>query len=68
MTNGSNNDGEDPDNPEEDDNDNAAVIVTGTAIANKSEIIHNLDQFLHCIAQQKAYIFKITCQIGEMKS
>ena len=33
-------------------------MVTGAAIANESEIIHNLDQFLHCIAQQKAYFIR----------
>ena len=53
--NGTNEDGEDPDDPEEDDDD-AAVMVTGAAIADKSEIIYNSDQFLCCIAQQKAYI------------
>ena len=55
VTNGSNKDGEDPDGPEEDDDDVVAVLVTGTAIADESDIIHNSAQFLHCIAQQKAY-------------
>ena len=54
VTNGSNEDGEDPDDMEEDD-DETAVMVTSTAIADKGEIIHNSAQFLHCIAQQKAY-------------
>ena len=57
VTNGSNEYGKDPDGLEEDDDD-AAVMVTGTAIADESEIIHNSDQFLHWIAQQKAYIIQ----------
>ena len=54
VTNGSNKDGEDPDNLEEDD-DETAVMVTSIVIADESEIIHNSAQFLCCIAQQKAY-------------
>ena len=54
VTSGSNEDGEDPDNLEEDD-DETAVMVTSTAIADESKIIHNSAQFLCCIAQQKAY-------------
>ena len=56
MTNGSNEDGEDPDAPEEDDD--AAVMVTGTAVADKSEFIYNSAQFLPCISQQKAYFIR----------
>ena len=54
VTNSCNEDGEYPDNLEEDD-DETTVIVTSTAIADESEIIYNSAQFLHCIAQQKAY-------------
>ena len=54
VTNGSNRDGEDPDDLEEDD-DATAVVVTSNAIADESEIFHNSAQFLCCIAQQKAY-------------
>ena len=46
--------GEDPDAQEEDD-DQTAVMLTGTLIADESEIIHNSAQFLCLIAQQKAY-------------
>ena len=54
VTNGNNEEGEDPDDQEEDD-DQTAVMLTGTLTADKSEIIHNSAQFLHLIAQQKAY-------------
>ena len=54
VTNGNNEEGEDPDDLEEDD-DETAVIFTCTSIADKSEIIHNSAQFLCLIAQQKAY-------------
>ena len=54
VTNGKNEEGEDPDDQEEDD-DQTAVMFTGTSIADESEIIHNSAQFLHLIAQQKAY-------------
>ena len=54
MTSGNNEEGEDSDDQEEDD-DQTAVMVTGTSIADESEIIHNSAQFLHLIAQQKAY-------------
>ena len=53
VTNG-NKEGEDPDDQEEDD-DQTAVMFTGTSIADESEIIHNSAQFLCLIAQQKAY-------------
>ena len=54
MTNGNNEEGEDPDAQEEDD-DQTAVMLTGTSIVDEIEIIHNSAQFLHLIAQQKAY-------------
>ena len=54
MTNGNNKEGKDPDDQEEDD-DQTAVMFTGTTIADESEIIHNSAQFLCLIAQQKAY-------------
>ena len=54
MTNGNNEKGEDPDEQEEDD-DQLAVMLTGTSTADENEIIHSSAQFLHVIAQQKAY-------------
>ena len=57
MTNGNNEEGEDPDDQEEDD-DQTAVMFTGTSIVDKSEIIHNSAQFLCLIAQQKAYCMR----------
>ena len=57
MTNGNNEEGEDPDDQDEDD-DQSAVMLTGTLTADESEIIHNSTQFLHLIAQQKAYCMR----------
>ena len=54
VTNGNNEEGEDPDEQEEDD-DQSAVMLTGTSTADKNGIIHSSAQFLHVIAQQKAY-------------
>ena len=57
VTNGNNKEGKDPDDLEEDD-DETAVMFTHTSIADESEIIHNSAQFLHLIAQQKAYCIR----------
>ena len=54
LTRGDDEDGEDPDGP--DDDEDEAVLVTNTSMADKSEIIRNSDQFLYQIAQQKAYV------------
>ena len=57
VTNGSNEHSEDPDNLEEDD-DETAIMVTSTAVADQSEIIYNSAQFLSSSAQQKAYFIQ----------
>ena len=57
VTNGNNEEGEDPDDLEEDD-DEKALVFTGTSIADESEIIHNSAQFLCLIAQQKTYCIR----------
>ena len=57
MTNGNNEEGEDPDEQEEDD-DQSAIMLTGTSTADKNGIIHSSTQFLHVIAQQKAYFMQ----------
>ena len=57
VTNGNSEEGEDPDEHEEDD-DQSAVMLTGTSTADENEIIHSSAQFLHVIAQQKAYCMR----------
>ena len=54
LTRGDDKDGEDPDGP--DDEEDEAVLVKNTNMADKSEMIRNYDQFLCKIAQQKAYV------------
>ena len=47
-------DGEDPEGPDEAEDE--GVLVTNTSMADESKIITNSDQFLCQIAQQKAYV------------
>ena len=54
LTRGDDKDGEDPDGP--DDDEDEAVLVTNTSMADENEIITNSDQFLSHIAQQMAYV------------
>ena len=67
VTNGNNEEGEGPHDQEEDD-DQTAVMFTGTSIADESEIIHNSAQFLCLIPNKRHTLCNITCQIGELKS
>ena len=67
VTNGSNKYGEDHDDLEEDD-DEAAVMVTSTAIADKSEIIYNSSSSYVALPHRRHTLFEIICQIGELKS
>ena len=57
MTNGNNEEGEDPDEQVEDD-DQSAVMLTGTSTVDENGIIQSSAQFLHVIAQQKAYLMQ----------
>ena len=57
VTNGNNEEGEDPDEQVEDD-DQSAVMLTGTSTADENGIIQSSAQFLRVIAQQKAYLMQ----------